>query len=800
MCTALYYLLVFGVAAVVAAETDRTALNCTTDTYVNVAALISTAGQYDVSCTGFSEWSVWIVGCASNGTNNSSNSVVSIRLLNSPTQVHVTDNATLLPPTVNATLAGCSVDITYLSDTVVPSDATLPHVLVSSTSFMGNISVVLLAALYLERNFIAILGNNSGGIESVALRCDQGSSIVCRRADNTSYSICSPLQGTSVILLAPGCPQIGALSVHLDGTNVTGSMWLKTDFTSTSSFSFILIDNLTQTSVTPSPRANTIIAKDVQGPLVLSTVLNLRNPFSSFNAYDIRQCNLIAINCTMTADTWLGATTIFSLSNVVTLRIMLIGVLVTGNFLFAAISSDAISEGAALWPVRIRIVNSSLHSTTQFLAFSAPNPSPISKNVLSMSAVDSTFVLDGFAAELLKFYSNSASSSVPPLLMTVSILFSQCTINTTVNSIPLLYTLSPNQAQPLPILHNSSIVFEDSVVCQMWETYVNYFGTVFPPVPLIQADLNATTIVFARCNIFVQQVSTPIDPAVALLLSVTNAMTTSSLHFINSSITVAANITSPLRTFPISVNAMSSSNITLTNTTLTNIVALVQLLNTSSPHDPPFSALADNPLSISLPIGATSDGGTSSLDYAAGAALGNLLVVIVSAAMLHCVHLLQKRLRRHARGDAVPQPSGKALHSFAAAALSSSASKKVTPGEAMPSSPTRKTLCSVPTSVIALLPASPLPGSVRLVYVVLLQPGIGACIALMVSPERNISSVICGALLMMIWLLFPFYCGHKILIQGRSQAQPVHRSAPSESAFLLRSVKMRDVPRSSASH
>ncbi|CUG90456.1 Hypothetical protein, putative, partial [Bodo saltans] len=601
MPAALRYLFLALVVLHYSVVADRTALNCTTITYVNATALISTAGQYDVSCAGFSEWYVWVFGCASNSTDG----VVSIRLLNSPTQVRVSDDATLFIHSaagLNATLAGCSVDITYLTDTAVPSDATFLPVYVSSTSFMGNISVVLLATLYLERAFIAILGNKSGGIESIALRCDQGSSIVCRRAANNSYRICSPSLGTSLIVLAPGCPQIGALSVLLNGTNVTGSMWLGTmsDFTSPSSFSFVFIDNSSPPSVTLAPKHNSIVLTDVLGLMVLPAVLVVRTMVPAFpvllNAYNMSQGSVEVINCKIVTDPLTG-NPIFWFDNVATLQIVLINVSSTGYLINVLLPNtgdvDNISTSGPSSAIRLHIADSSMRFTEQFLSFGAHNlfgGTVLCRNVLSMTAENSVFMLDGAEGtvpELLRFYSYSASLSLPPLLMTVSILFSKCTVNATLNSAQLLNTLSTNQAQP-PILDKSSIVFEDSQVYQTYKTYVSYFGTVTPPVPLIQADLNATTIVFSRCNIFVQQVSSPTTPAVALLLSVTNAMITSSLHFINSSIAVAANTTWPLRTFPISVNAMSSSNITFINTTLTNLLALVQLLNTSSPlnHNP----------------------------------------------------------------------------------------------------------------------------------------------------------------------------------------------------------------------
>ncbi|CUG09520.1 transmembrane protein, putative [Bodo saltans] len=83
-------------------------------------------------------------------------------------------------------------------------------------------------------------------------------------------------------------------------------------------------------------------------------------------------------------------------------------------------------------------------------------------------------------------------------------------------------------------------------------------------------------------------------------------------------------------------------------------------------NDPPFSALADNPLSLSLPMRTTSAEGMS-LDYAAGAAFGNLLIVLASAAVLHCLHLLQKRFRpQRGKTEQPPAPpaAGK-TYSFA---------------------------------------------------------------------------------------------------------------------------------------
>jgi hypothetical protein len=258
-------------------------LTCTNVTSASFGiASVADAGQHDVSCAGFATWYVYVVGCGNSGSSSWS-SVVSIRLLDSPTQVVVSDNTTMVSANttmlpldvVNASLAGCSVDVTFASDTAVPADATLPHVYVSTASAMGNVAVTLLAALHLEGSFVAITGNNSGGIASVALRSEQGSSIVCRRASNASYEICSPRLGTSLVTLALGCPQIGALAVTLNGTNVGGSTWEATASTSRSSFSLVIVENTTRASITPPPRRNDIVVSDVHG-LVVSALVAVR--------------------------------------------------------------------------------------------------------------------------------------------------------------------------------------------------------------------------------------------------------------------------------------------------------------------------------------------------------------------------------------------------------------------------------------------------------------------------------------------------------------------------------------------
>ncbi|CUG69596.1 transmembrane protein, putative [Bodo saltans] len=56
---------------------------------------------------------------------------------------------------------------------------------------------------------------------------------------------------------------------------------------------------------------------------------------------------------------------------------------------------------------------------------------------------------------------------------------------------------------------------------------------------------------------------------------------------------------------------------------------------------PPYSELSDNSLGLSLPVG------EQSLEYAAGAAFGNALLVLLLGGLLHVTFLSQKRLMSH---------------------------------------------------------------------------------------------------------------------------------------------------------
>ncbi|CUF21069.1 transmembrane protein, putative [Bodo saltans] len=65
-----------------------------------------------------------------------------------------------------------------------------------------------------------------------------------------------------------------------------------------------------------------------------------------------------------------------------------------------------------------------------------------------------------------------------------------------------------------------------------------------------------------------------------------------------------------------------------------------------------------------------------------------------------------------------------------------------------------------------LLLASRLPGSLAVPYGMLLQPGIGACVALVVSSARTPASVACGVIVSIVWMMLPVYSLFAVVVRG----------------------------------
>ncbi|CUI14808.1 GP46-like surface antigen, putative [Bodo saltans] len=143
-----------------------------------------------------------------------------------------------------------------------------------------------------------------------------------------------------------------------------------------------------------------------------------------------------------------------------------------------------------------------------------------------------------------------------------------------------------------------------------------------------------------------------------------------------------------------------------------------------SASDGMFSDRGDNALGFSVPVG------SSSLEYAAGATIGNAVLVVAVGACLHGVALLRKYL--HGKFLGAP-------------------------------------MISIATSALQMLPSSLLPGALAAAYGTQLQPSIGAAVALMTSSTRTVQSVACGVALLVVWLAFPLYCVHLVLVACRSR-------------------------------
>jgi hypothetical protein len=160
--------------------------------------------------------------------------------------------------------------------------------------------------------------------------------------------------------------------------------------------------------------------------------------------------------------------------------------------------------------------------------------------------------------------------------------------------------------------------------------------------------------------------------------------------------------------------------------------------NTLSSSPSLFSALADNPFSLSLSAGSSTasdkDDATlsPSLSFAAGAAVGNAMLVIALAALLHGIHTVQSHVAQKRGASAEVSDRTQLL-----------------------------------VAALQILPSSLLPGSIAIGYAILLQPAVGASVALTVSSQRDARSIACGVLMLIVWVAFPVYCGYEVLWGGR---------------------------------
>jgi hypothetical protein len=163
--------------------------------------------------------------------------------------------------------------------------------------------------------------------------------------------------------------------------------------------------------------------------------------------------------------------------------------------------------------------------------------------------------------------------------------------------------------------------------------------------------------------------------------------------------------------------------------------------NTLSSSPSLFSVLADNPFSLSLSAGSSSTSASEkddatlspSLFFAAGAAVGNAMLVIALAVLLHGIYRVQSHVAQK-RGGASAEVGDRTQLLVAA---------------------------------LQILPSSLLPGSIAIGYAILLQPAVSASVALLVSSQRDGRSIACGVVMLIVWVAFPVYCGYEVLWGGR---------------------------------
>jgi hypothetical protein len=140
------------------------------------------------------------------------------------------------------------------------------------------------------------------------------------------------------------------------------------------------------------------------------------------------------------------------------------------------------------------------------------------------------------------------------------------------------------------------------------------------------------------------------------------------------------------------------------------------------------------------------------LEYAAGAAVVNFLLVCGIGVVLHALVTVQRR---------VPQSSAFAV-------------------------------------LLGMMPSSLLPGALAATYGVLVQPALTACVALLVSSERTSGSIACGVVMLCTWMIFPMCCTVEVLWRARRHGSfllttitPLSRKARGQPKWLSRAAALR---------
>ncbi|CUG84557.1 Hypothetical protein, putative, partial [Bodo saltans] len=569
-------ILLLASSAISSPSPPTTIINCSSLPSTNVSAVVvRSAGQYNVACTESSEWYVYIVGCED---SSDANKTVSIRLLSSPTQVIVSDNATLLSPIVAAasSLAGCTVSVTFTTNTTVPPTGLLSsHVFVATASHLRSVSVLLQATLFLEGYFITIGGNGSGTIGQALVAADPSSSVVCRQS---TVAVCSVTLGTSILHLAG----LAAASISLNGTNVTGALWPSQGewfgggFVPASTFALIAVDNHTQSLPTSSSTLDVILAA-IQGTVIGTNRLLTAYQFNGLAATSVYS-SFPTFNGTILVQnsTLLGSslTAIFELTGVLFLTLHLHGVTSTGAVIY----------------VTPRIAEETRISISMEDCFFTSN---------SGSIATVTYA-DGAPLSLVPLYKISITNTIMDLPNSVSAFTVQSSVSTRIHivvtsSVVLLGTnaacllqITINKAPgsagvETPILNGSKLKFRDVKFMQRW-TYLTSVGEATVASAISVYGVVNTTIEFQSCTFTTQQLtaSHTLKPP-ALLLAVTGSFNLSTLLWYDTitqvyPIGTGAEVLQPPA---LTIGNINSSLLQFRESTFTNILAVGQLTQSS---------------------------------------------------------------------------------------------------------------------------------------------------------------------------------------------------------------------------
>jgi hypothetical protein len=581
----IHSILLSDAAATIALNcSNATAMNATTtNSSANVSAIIVwEAGDYNISCSEM-QHVVFVVGCSVSNHSAPTSLLTTIRLLQTPLQVIVSDSLSDVVPwsVVARSLTNCSIALTYLNHTSISahgadSPSRLTHVFIWSSSHMLSL-VILLASMFDVGNdddggasFVLMSGNNSGSINTVEINATQGSSII--------YSA-----GASVLRLAPGCPIIHNLRVCLNKTNVTAAK-------PGASLALVSLDNSTGNVTNPPPLFHVMVLDGIVGVIDTgnSSLMVKRDMHLRMLAYPSFNGTISARHCSFSAT----SNVLFNFDSPRQLLLSIEASIVRGPFVLITNATDTVTGNVSSCGSGAHVCCITVHSShiemrgasfavLREIQNSSLLPPPPLVPLHNIDISNSSFELSG----------GGGSVTSPALFMmdgpshglSFTIRMSECTVM-------LLHyaarVVTSNSGLLVPVMNSVFNVSKVSVH-QDWVSPLpsgpGGMAPTAPPSPLFELThllLTNTTFLFTGCNVTVKMPShviAPIMPPPALLMLVGGPPVNVQIVLTNCVVAVlACPLSAQVRPVALNITTSNGMLINVTSTIFVNLLAAME--------------------------------------------------------------------------------------------------------------------------------------------------------------------------------------------------------------------------------